>query len=250
MRAQGRFSRRSGVSTVYIQNGVICVKLQGHYNVYTAYIRANGLSPYKMREVTLPSAPYHHGDLRAACLRAAMELLEEGGAGALSVRAVARRAGVSPGAPYRHYADRDALISAVAAVGYRELAEYLAAAHPSPSSSEDLADVAAAYVQFALERPALFRVMFGEPCDEADTERVAATAAISSYVGAIVAQCFPDADPDAMSTAVWALVHGLAFLHLDGKLDASTPEAVSDRVRGAVHAVLTGRLASGAVLPL
>jgi AcrR family transcriptional regulator len=205
------------------------------YNVHTAHIRKR---PTTQREVTLPNAPYHHGDLRAACLRAAIELLEENGASALSVRAVARRAGVSTGAPYRHYADREALISAVSAVGYRELAENLAAANPSPSSPEDLTDVAVAYVQFALQRPALFRVMFSEPCDEGNPERVAATAAISSYVGAIVAQCFPDADSDAMSTAVWALVHGLAFLHLDGKLDASTPEVVSESVRGAVHAVL------------
>ena len=185
------------------------------------------------------SARYHHGDLRAACLRAAMELLEEDGATALSLRAVARRAGVSPGAPYRHYADRDAVISAVAAVGYRELAEQLAAAHPSPSTPDDLAAVAVAYVQFALARPALFRVMFGEPCDRDNSERVAATAAVSEYVGAIVRQSFPGADEEAMSTAVWGLVHGLAFLHLDGKLDASAPEAVANRVRAAVNAVLT-----------
>jgi AcrR family transcriptional regulator len=183
-------------------------------------------------------ARYHHGDLRAACLRAAVELLEEDGATALSLRAVARRAGVSPGAPYRHYADRDELISAVAAVGYRELAEHLAA-HPSPSTPDDLAAVAVAYVQFALDRPALFRVMFGEPCDRDNSERVAATAAISEYVGAIVRQSFPGANVEAMSTAVWALVHGLAFLHLDGKFDASTPAVVADRVRAAVHALLT-----------
>jgi AcrR family transcriptional regulator len=183
--------------------------------------------------------PYHHGDLRAACLRAAMELLEEGGTTALSLRAVARRAGVSPAAPYRHYADRDALISAVAAVGYRELAEQLAAAHASPSSAEDFAAIAVAYVQFALQRPALFRVMFGEPCDRDNSERVAATTAISEYVGAIVRQSFPGSNAEALSTAAWAFVHGLAFLHLDGKLDASTPEVVSDRVRAAVHAVLT-----------
>ena len=181
---------------------------------------------------------YHHGDLRAACLRAAMELLEEDGAAALSLRAVARRAGVSPGAPYRHYADRDALISAVAAVGYRELAGYLAAAHPSPSTPEDLAAVAVAYVRFAIEHPALFRVMFSEPCDRDSDERVAATAAISEYVAAIVRQSFPGADEEAMSIAVWGLVHGLAFLHLDGKLDASRPADVSARVRAAVHAVL------------
>jgi AcrR family transcriptional regulator len=184
-------------------------------------------------------SPYHHGDLRAACLRAAMELLEEGGATALSLRAVARRAGVSPAAPYRHYADRDALISAVGAVGYRELAEQLAAAHPLPSTADDFGAIAVAYVQFALQRPALFRVMFAEPCDTDNSERVAATNAISEYVSAIVQQSFPGFDTEALSTAAWALVHGLAFLHLDGKLDASTPDVVSNRVRAAVHAVLT-----------
>jgi AcrR family transcriptional regulator len=185
------------------------------------------------------NAPYHHGDLRAACLRAARELLEEDGAAGLSLRAVARRAGVSPTAPYRHYADRDALVSAVAAEGYRELAGYLAGAHPSPSTPDDLAAVAIAYVQFALEHPALFRVMFVEPCDPRNDERVIATAAISEYVGTIARHAFPRADPDALSTAMWALVHGLAFLHLDGKLDTSTPDVVADRVRAAVHALLT-----------
>jgi AcrR family transcriptional regulator len=171
-------------------------------------------------------------------VRAALELLEEGGASELSLRAVARRAGVAPSAPYRHYADRDALLSAVAAVGYRELAAQLSAAHPSPSTPQDLADVAVAYVQFALQRPALFRVMFGDPCDRDSGERVAATEAISAYVGAIVQRSFPDADPEAMSTAIWALVHGLAFLHLDGKLDGSDPTVVANRVRASVHAVL------------
>jgi AcrR family transcriptional regulator len=184
-------------------------------------------------------ATYHHGNLRAELVGAAMELLEEGGETELSLRAVARRAGVSPAAPYRHYADREALVSAVAAVGYRELAERLAAAHPSPSTPEQLANVATAYVQFALDRPALFRIMFGEPCDRDNDERVGATAAVSAYVRAIVERTFPQADPDALATAVWALVHGLAFLHLDGKLDASTPSVVADRVTAAVRALLT-----------
>src|SRR6202165_648886 len=167
------------------------------------------------------NATYHHGDLRAACLSAALELLEEGGATALSLRAVARRAGVSPAAPYRHYADREALISAVAAVGYGELAERLAAAHLAPSTPDQLASVAVAYVQFALERPALFRIMFGEPCDRDNNERVAATAAVSQYVRAIVERTFPQADAEALATAIWALVHGLAFLDLVGQLVAS-----------------------------
>ena len=77
----------------------------------------------------------------------------------------------SPAAPYRHYADREALVSAVAALGYRELAERVVAAHSSPSTPEQLASVANAYVQFALDRPALFRVMFSEPCDRDNDER-------------------------------------------------------------------------------
>src|ERR1700761_5131951 len=117
-----------------------------------------------MGSVPAPKATYHHGDLRAACVHAARELLEEGGEAELSLRAVARRAGVSPAAPYRHYADREALVSAVAAVGYQELAERLAAAHPAPSTPDQLASVAVAYVEFALERPALFPIMFTEPC--------------------------------------------------------------------------------------
>ncbi len=184
-------------------------------------------------------ATYHHGDLRAACVRAAVELLEEGGQSALSLRAVARRAGVSAAAPYRHYADREALVSAVAAVGYRELAARLAAAHPAPSTPEQLATVAVAYVQFAIERPALFRIMFGEPCDRDNEERVAATAAVSAYVREIVARSFPGADPEALGTAIWALVHGLAFLHLYRKLDASDAAAVATRVTSAIEALLT-----------
>ncbi len=184
------------------------------------------------------SATYHHGDLRAALVRAAMDLLEGGGESELSLRAVARRAGVSTAAPYRHYADRTALLSAVAAVGYRELAEHLTAASPAPSTPDDLAAVAVAYVQFALQRPGLFRVMFAEPCDPNVPERVAAVAAVAEYVTGLVRQAFPDADPEGMVTGAWALVHGLAFLHLDGKLDASSPDVVAAQVRAAVHAML------------
>jgi AcrR family transcriptional regulator len=145
----------------------------------------------------------------------------------------------------RRIANREALVSAIAAVGYRELAERLAAAHPSPSTPEQLASVAIAYVQFALERPALFRIMFGEPCNRDDDERVAATAAVSAYVRSIAQRTFPQADAEALATAIWALVHGLAFLYLDGKLDAPTPSAVADRVTAAIQALLTATRADG-----
>jgi len=189
--------------------------------------------------VTAPSTPYHHGDLPSALVRAAVELLEEGGAGELSLRAAARRAGVSTAAPYRHFADREALLSEVAAVGYRELAQQLIAIHPEPSNANELADVAIAYVQFALTRTGMFRAMFAEPCDPTSAERVAATTAISDYVKSIVLRVFPDVEPQPMADAVWALVHGMAFLYLDGKFDASSNGDVSERIRSAVLAVLS-----------
>lgn len=189
---------------------------------------------------TSTRSSYHHGDVPGAVLRAAVELLEEGGTSELSLRAAARRAGVSTAAPYRHFSDRNALLSAVATVGYRELAEYLAAAHPAPTTPEHLADVAVAYVRFALMRPGLFRVMFAEGCDATDPNRAAAVAAINEYLNSIVRQALPSPDPEAMAIAVWGLVHGLAFLHLDGKLDASSDEVVAGRVRGAVRAILAG----------
>jgi len=168
-----------------------------------------------------------------------MDLLDESGETELSLRAVARRAGVSAAAPYRHYADRQALASAVAAVGYRELAERLAAAHPAPVTPEQLAAAATAYVQFALDRPALFRIMFGEPCDRDTEERVAAAAVVSAWVHGIVERVFPEADVDALATAIWAFVHGLAFLYLDGKLDSDPPSVVADGVGAAVEALLS-----------
>src|SRR5262245_1146007 len=146
--------------------------------------------------------------------------------------------GGATAAPYRHFADRDALLSAVAAVGYRQLATELAAAHPQPKTPDDLADIEIAYVQFALTRPGLFRAMFAEPCDPTTPERVAAVAAIQEYLNSIVRHALPFTDPEAMATAVWALVHGLAFLHLDGKYDTSSDEVVAEKVRTAVRAML------------
>ncbi len=160
------------------------------------------------------------------------------GSTGLSLRAVARRAGVSPMAPSRHHPSRDALVSAVTAEGYRELAEKLAEAGTAPG---DLAEIAVAYVRFALDRPAMFRVMFAEPCGPGDAERAAAVAAVSGYVRDLVAGVFPDTDPAPLADGVWALVHGLAFLHLDGKFAAADPDAVAARVRTTVHALLATR---------
>ena len=108
------------------------------------------------------SAPYHHGDLRDALVRAARTILEKKGLAALSLRGVARAAGVSPAAPYHHFADKQALLDAVAAQGFdalRSAMEKRMAKKTDPIARLDASGVG--YVLFAIENPALFRLMFG-----------------------------------------------------------------------------------------
>lgn len=178
---------------------------------------------------------YHHGDLRATLLTAALEMLEAGEP--FSLRALARRAGVSTAAPYRHFADREALESALAVHGLRELMSDLTADRPAPVSAAEVGEFAVSYVRFALRRPALFRLMFGRECDDQDAERVRAADALHDYLAAVMAEVFPQSDPVALATAGWSLAHGLAFLHLDGKLAGTDQEAVDERVRSTFAAV-------------
>jgi AcrR family transcriptional regulator len=178
---------------------------------------------------------YHHGDLHAALVTAAMGMLERGET--FSLRAVAREAGVSPTAPYRHFADREALESALAAEGLRDLKAYLLKGRNLPSAPEDLADFGVAYVKFALKRPALFRLMFGNECDDQNDQRVRAAAELHDMMAAAMRLVFPDGDADALATAGWGLAHGLAFLHLDGKLPKTPAKDVATRVRAAFNAI-------------
>lgn len=184
---------------------------------------------------TSEKSGYHHGDLRAALLSAAMEMLETGEP--FSLRAIARRAGVSPTAPYRHFKDRDALESALAVEGFRDLLTDLTEGRNPPASLQDLAEFAVAYVAFALRRPALFRVMFRKPCDDADDERAKAADALHQLLTDALDQVFPEADASALASAGWGLAHGLSCLYLDGKLQAASSEEVAERVRSAFLAI-------------
>jgi len=154
-----------------------------------------------------------------------------------SLRAVARQAGVSPTAPYRHFPDRDALESALAVEGFRELLDELGSGRDLPASVPELAEFGVAYVAFALRRPALFRLMFGQPCDDSDDERVRAAGALHDLLAAALAGVLPDADAEGLATAGWGLAHGLACLHLDGKLTTGSAQEVADRVRTAFLAL-------------
>ena len=179
---------------------------------------------------------YHHGDLRATSLATAMRMLESGEH--FSLRAVSREAGVSPTALYRHFTDRDALESALAAEGLRDLLADLTAGQRLPATTDDLGDLAVAYVDFALRRPALFRVMFGNACDEGNEQRVKAAGQIHTLLETAMARVFPDGDAEALAAAGWAFAHGMACLYIDDKLTAGTREEVSDHVRTALAALL------------
>ena len=119
-------------------------------------------------ETPTAARPYHHGDLSRALVAAGRRILEADGPAALSLRAVAREAGVSPAAPYHHFKDKGELLDAVAEEGWHELGEAIAkgrAAAPTPRSV--MTEIGVAYVRFARENPALYRLMYHAACDRA-----------------------------------------------------------------------------------
>jgi AcrR family transcriptional regulator len=148
-------------------------------------------------------------------LDAARAILEEEGLGALSLRAVARRAGVSHAAPYRHFPSHEALLAELAIEGFVELKGSLNKACPAGGPTEDrIAKIGAAYMRFVAQRPALVRLMFGPqlPNRESFPELAAAADGIADEIGATLQ------DP-ALGLAVWAAVHGLAVLILENVID-------------------------------
>jgi len=115
----------------------------------------------KTTSATLEPKPYHHGDLRRALMDSADAILERDGPNALSLRAVAREAGVSPAAPYHHFKDKDELLSAIAREGFARLsAALVAAADDERDVQMKMSDLGVAYVKFAQSHPALYRVMY------------------------------------------------------------------------------------------
>lgn len=168
---------------------------------------------------------YHHGDLPAALLRAAGKTLEKRGIGALSLREVARDAGVSHNAPYRHFPDREALLVALAAEGFAVLGERLRG-----QSGRAMGE---AYVRFALEQPQRFRLMFGGvlPMAKYPELRSAADGAYHALAGAFQEL----AKPELAAAAAWSLVHGLSHLLLDGHFAHADREAFVREVLGAVR---------------
>lgn len=164
---------------------------------------------------------YHHGDLRKALLEAAAALLAAEGAGAVGMREIARRAGVSHAAPYRHYASREALLADLARSGFERLNRRFAAL-PAPAEPERrFVEMARAYVRFALDEPETWRLMFGETVDKQDYPDLMHASGLAFDTLRQVVQALGVAAPATLeSLAAWAMAHGVARLVLDHRIDA------------------------------
>jgi AcrR family transcriptional regulator len=163
--------------------------------------------------------PYHHGHLREVLLEAAIQLIAEVGPAGFALREVARRAGVSHNAPYRHFPDREDLLAGVAAQGFRELnAAMLEAVRRQRSSVGRLKRAGLAYVEFALRRPEHFTVMFDAAVSKHQTPDSAEAAgqAFGTLLN-LVKSCqderrLPSGDPHQFALLAWSMVHGIAKL--------------------------------------
>ncbi|MHB8284393.1 MAG: TetR/AcrR family transcriptional regulator [Caulobacteraceae bacterium] len=182
---------------------------------------------------------YHHGDLRAALLEIGLKLLAERTADDLSLREMAREAGVSATAVYRHFPDKDALMSALALEGLARLAtDQRAAFEAAGGGGSGFAATGRAYVRFALANPALFRLIFSSPAppDVLEREPGAGSGPMAFLKANAAAQIPPTANEAAVRVAAvraWSLAHGLAMLMLDGQVPAE--DSLVDAVLGDAH---------------
>lgn len=188
----------------------------------------------------MPAQPYHHGDLRRTLLEAARSSIENDGVDALSLRQLAREAGVSHAAPSRHFRDKQALLDALAEDGFTRLAEALDDASRRDTSPETTVrdrfdDLAAAYVGFALEQPTLLSLMFGmKHAPDARAELIAAGHASMEVTLRVVVAAQEEGavragDPHRIALTAFATFHGIATLASGGLLDGvPTAELVAD----------------------
>lgn len=202
-----------------------------------------------------PERAYHHGDLRNALIDAGLSALEAQDASELSLRALARELGVSANAVYRHFADKDALLSALAAEGFRRFAREQREARAQVAT--DPVATGLGYIRFAQRHPALFRLMFGRftrACDSPELQEAAlaafgelledsrstqpAAGGVAAAPGLAAGSTSASIDEATMLRAIarWSLVHGLSHLMLEGQLGFFGPGAggASDQLAAGV----------------
>ena len=219
--------------------------------------RGNPASTAYARDV--PATPardsYHHGALREELITASLKLIEAEGIGAVSLRRVAREAGVSPGAPYHHFADRSALLAAISVRGSGLLEQSLREARQhAPTAAAALGALIEAYVRFAAGNPAYIHLMLRPELSHPENhpEVQAAGEGAITLLTEVVQDCqregsAPPGDPATLTGLVWALAIGIVTLWLDGPLEArcvdlgTTPQELTARITALLTGLLTGQ---------
>jgi AcrR family transcriptional regulator len=167
---------------------------------------------------------YHHGNLKDVLIRAAFRLVAKSGLDRFTLRELARKAGVSHNAPYRHFRSKEDLVAALAAEAFRQLTASLRAAMASAGNpGEKLRDSAIAYLRFALQNPSRFQVMFHASFDRMNyPEYIAAYEETLAVVEGLVRNCGWE-DTETATSLVWSSVHGIVELGLSGRLYNGDP---------------------------
>lgn len=195
---------------------------------------------------------YHHGDLRNTLIQLGTAMLLESGEAALSLRKLAQRAGVSHNAPYQHFADKDALIAAIAEEGFRRLGDIMEealAAQQSAIPETRLIAIGRAYVAFALAHPAHLQVMFSAfpsaqypSLVQQSTQTLARLVAVVREIGDQGG--LKDATTEDAALAVWMLLHGLSAILIADKIPVALRQdrAAQDLADTFVRALCRGLL--------
>lgn len=173
-----------------------------------------------------PSRPYHHGDLRRVVTETALDMLREEKGWQFTLREVARRAGVSHAAPYKHFPDKAALLAEIAMIGFDRLRDSLSAAKSEAPKTlrDEIAPIARAYVAFGTDNPALYRLMFsaeeGKAVGMHLNERALAVFDVLLEIlrRGQAAGSIRKRPIEGQAAAAWGLVHGMTMLAIDGLL--------------------------------
>lgn len=192
---------------------------------------------------------YHHGDLRRALLDAALELVEQHGPSGITLREAARRAGVTHAAPYRHFADKEALLAALAEEGFDRLRAETERAMDGTQGLQRVEQIGMAYIHFARQNPSQFRVMFGS--EVGDKRRYPSLLEADQAVFDLLSQAIlgaqqrgemPSGNPAHMGLVSWSMLHGVASLIVDGQLERAgvRDEGIEDFARRVSRAATAG----------
>ncbi|TIN49577.1 MAG: TetR/AcrR family transcriptional regulator [Mesorhizobium sp.] len=198
-----------------------------------------------------PNRPYHHGDLRRAVIETALAMLREEKGWQFTLREVARRAGVSHAAPYKHFPDKAALLAEIAMIGFDRLRESLSAAKSDAPKTlrDEIAPIARAYVAFGTDNPALYRLMFsaeeGKAVGMHLNERALAVFDVLLEIlrRGQAAGSIRKRPIEGQAAAGWGLIHGMTMLAIDGLL---VPEKVGSAPLDATLSTLLEGLANPA----